>query len=407
MKPNRPLYRAGLPRPYTHVPTAPTHSFSDPRRLVSIALQVLRKAGREQPADSVLRDVLRAQSGLSPLDSQEITRAVFAYYRWIGWTRDAESPEEGLRLAQEWERRFFRDGTCVTDEDLASRTVPDWIRQEMTVTPAWLRSLQHTPQLWIRVRRQDQERVEQELQDCAPPTLRDCPNALAYRGEADLFKTKLFQEGAFEVQDIASQVVGHLCAPQPGETWWDACAGEGGKLLHLSDLMGNKGMVWASDRAAWRLLKLKRRAARASVFNYRSAPWDGGEKLPTKTTFHGVLVDAPCSGVGTWQRNPHARWTSTPNDVRELSEIQLRILRHASRGVKLGGRLFYSVCTLTRAETTGVVAQFQQSVPGFTPEPLPEFSGLEPGAPHEAWIWPYVGKSNGMFVAAWKRTGVS
>ncbi|MGC8000561.1 hypothetical protein ACP3XN_24520, partial [Salmonella enterica] len=83
--------------------------------------------------------------------------------------------------------------------------------------------------------------------------------------------------------------------------------------------MENSGLIWASDRAAWRLQKLKRRTARAKVFNYRVAMWDGGVKLPTKTKFDGVLVDAPCSGLGTWQRNPHARWTTTPGDVAELA----------------------------------------------------------------------------------------
>src|SRR5205823_5977071 len=127
------------------------------------------------------------------------------------------------------------------------------------------------------------------------------PEALVYEGETDLFRTPEFHAGEFEIQDLSSQAVGWLCDPKPGETWWDACAGEGGKLLHLSDLMQNKGLIWASDRAAWRLQKLKRRTARAKVFNYRAALWDGGAKLPTKTKFDGVLVDAPCSGLGTWR----------------------------------------------------------------------------------------------------------
>src|SRR5690606_4715628 len=133
---------------------------------------------------------------------------------------------------------------------------------------------------------------------------------------------------------------------------------EGGKTLHLSALMQNKGLIWASDRAEWRLRSLKRRTGRAQVFNYRAAAWDGGPKLPTKTKFDGVLVDAPCSGVGTWQRNPHARWTTTENDVRELAEIQKRLLTNVAPNVKPGGKLIFAVCTLTRAETTEVVEQF-------------------------------------------------
>ena len=113
--------------------------------------------------------------------------------------------------------------------------------------------------------------------------------------------------------------------------------------------MANRGLIWASDRAEWRLQKLRRRAARAKVFNYRPARWDGGARLPTRTKFDGVLVDAPCSGLGTWQRNPHARWTTTVEDVRELAELQRRLLAHTAPSLKPGGRLIYAVCTLTRA----------------------------------------------------------
>jgi 16S rRNA (cytosine967-C5)-methyltransferase len=223
-----------------------------------------------------------------------------------------------------------------------------------------------------------------------------------------LFKTPEFHAGEFEIQDIASQMVGWLCAPQPGETWWDACAGEGGKTLHLSDLMRNQGLLWASDRAEWRLKKLKRRAGRAKVFNYRSAFWDGGAKLPTKTKFDGVLVDAPCSGIGTWQRNPQARWTTTPDDVRELSEIQRRLLANAAPGVKPGGKLIFSVCTLSRAETTEVVEYFNASRPDFEPLALPEISGGQRPFTSAAAkiIWPQDLDGNGMFIAGWRRKKV-
>jgi 16S rRNA (cytosine967-C5)-methyltransferase len=221
-----------------------------------------------------------------------------------------------------------------------------------------------------------------------------------------LFKTPEFHAGEFEIQDIASQMVGLLCAPKPGETWWDTCAGEGGKTLHLSDLMQNKGMLWASDRAEWRLTKLKRRAGRAKVFNYRSAHWDGGAKLPTKTKFDGVLVDAPCSGIGTWQRNPQARWTTEPNDVRELSEIQKKLLTNVAPSVKPGGKLIFSVCTLTRAETTEVAAAFNAKFAAeFEPLIFPEIKLNERIVTDASSlaIWPQDLVGNGMFLAGWRR----
>jgi 16S rRNA (cytosine967-C5)-methyltransferase len=190
----------------------------------------------------------------------------------------------------------------------------------------------------------------------------------------------------------------------PGQTWWDACAGEGGKTLHLADLMVNKGVIWATDRNFKRLDTLKRRAARAKLFNYRTALWDGSAKLPTKTKFDGILVDAPCSGVGTWQRNPHARWTTTPDDVRELAATQLALLNHVAGSLKPGGRLIYAVCTLTRSETTAVARAFSAAHPELAPAPLTVPGATAPGsaAPGTLFLWPHDLNANGMFIAAWK-----
>jgi 16S rRNA (cytosine967-C5)-methyltransferase len=167
--------------------------------------------------------------------------------------------------------------------------------------------------------------------------------------------------------------------------------------------MENQGLIWASDRAAWRLLRLKRRAARAKVFNYRAVPWNGGSKLPTKTKFDGVLVDAPCSGIGTWQRNPHARWTTTPQDVQELAELQRQLLTHAAATVKPEGKLIYAVCSLTRAETEAVADFCEAQCPNFKPLPLknPLASSFTP-APRTC-LWPQQFGGNGMFIAAWSR----
>jgi 16S rRNA (cytosine967-C5)-methyltransferase len=287
---------------------------------------------------------------------------------------------------------------------LRAKAVPAWTAEHLEVSDEWLRSLQRETKLWLRAKRGTAGDLADKLFGAEVSAV--LPDALLFAGEEDLFKTPEFHAGEFEIQDIASQVVGLLCDPKPGETWWDTCAGEGGKTLHLSDLMQNKGLLWASDRADWRLKKLKRRAGRAKVFNYRSVSWDGGAKLPTKTKFDGVLVDAPCSGIGTWQRNPQARWTTEPNDVRELSEIQKKLLANVAPSVKPGGRLIFSVCTLSRAETTEVVEDFNAKFTAeFEPMNLPVISGnqsLLTPAPAKA-IWPQDLDGNGMFIAGWRR----
>ncbi|MDR1789475.1 MAG: RsmB/NOP family class I SAM-dependent RNA methyltransferase, partial [Opitutaceae bacterium] len=183
----------------------------------------------------------------------------------------------------------------------------------------------------------------------------------------------------------------------PGETWWDACAGEGGKSLHLSDLMRNRGLIRATDRNLRRLASLRARAARAQVFNYRADPWDGSARLPFKTRFDGILVDAPCSGAGTWRRNPHARWTTSPDDVRDLAAVQLRLLENVLPLLKPGGRLVYSVCTFTRAETDAVADALSAARPGL--QPLPLFST----APR-LHLHPALTDANAMFLAAWRKT---
>jgi 16S rRNA (cytosine967-C5)-methyltransferase len=168
--------------------------------------------------------------------------------------------------------------------------------------------------------------------------------------------------------------------------------------------MNNKGLVWASDRAEWRLKKLKRRAARSRIFNYRTRVWDGGPTLPTKTKFDGVLIDAPCSGIGTWHRNPHARWTITLQDVYELRALQVKLLTAAAAAVKPGGKLVYAVCTLTRSETTAVVEAFQTKFPIFTPLPFTNPLVPDSQASPSLTLLPQHHSCNGMFIFAWTRS---
>ena len=371
-----------------------------------IAAEVIRSTSRDKPADATLREVLKQARNLAPFDATEVSKTVFTYYRWHGWLRDERGGVEAkMRLALRLADRFRTNPTSVPMAELRAKAVPAWTAEQMEVRDEWLGSLQREPKLWLRAKRGQAAGLAEKLRQAGTRPAPAWSDALIYEGETDLFKTPEFQAGEFEIQDISSQAVGVICDPQPGETWWDACAGEGGKLLHLSDRMQNKGLIWASDRAAWRLQKLKRRTARAKAFNYRAAFWDGGAKLPTKTRFDGVLVDAPCSGVGTWQRNPHARWTTEPKDVRELAEVQKRLLAQVAASVKPGGKLIYSVCTLTRAETIEVEAHFNRAQTEFEPMRLPDLQADDRRSAKTAarTLWPSDLGGNGMFIAGWRR----
>ena len=369
---------------------------------MKIVESVLKQSSREKPADAVLRSELKRQHGLPQNISSSIARTVFAWYRWRGWLEHGDPNAELISKAMELHERFLQDPRSFSDEELLKRAIPGWVAEQIAVTPEWVRALQQEPALWLRAKIGKGRELASALGESWIPENPALADALEYRGPEDLFRTREFHDGEFEVQDISSQIVGLACNPQPGETWWDACAGEGGKMLHLSDLMQNKGLIWASDRADWRLKRLKLRAARAKAFNYRSVLWEGGSKPPTRTKFDGVLVDAPCSGLGTWHRNPHARWTTELQDVQELAAVQKQLLKNVAGSLKPDGRLIYAVCTLTRAETTDVAAFFEERFPDFKSQLLTNPLKPESVPAKHLWLWPQDG-GNGMFVAAWRR----
>ena len=381
------------------------------KQSLALAARIIARSSRRDPADAVLRSELKAQKGLHHARARQITDAVFAYFRWFGWLDAKIAIEDQIAKAIDLARQFAtleRGQPCpreLSDTEMGARTVSQWVTQELTITTEWAHALQTPPTVWLRARPGSGPDLAKKLGDCVPFGEDALADVLDYRGEKDLFRTKEFHAGEFELQDLSSQAVSLICAPKPGETWWDACAGEGGKMLHLCSLMGNKGLVWATDRAEWRLKKLKRRAARARTFNYRAREWNGGPILPFKTKFDGVLVDAPCSGIGTWQRNPHARWTTSLQDIHELSQTQFHLLQRAADAIKPKGKLVYAVCTLSQSETTEVAEKFEQNNPGFKRLPFSDPLSAQASPIAQLFLRTENCGGNGMFIAAWQRQG--
>ena len=192
------------------------------------------------------------------------------------------------------------------------------------------------------------------------------PTGLTVHRRMNIFALDAFQKGFFEVQDEGSQILSMLVDPKPTSKVVDACAGGGGKSLALAALMKNRGAIFALDTNAYRLDGLRKRIKRSGVDTIRVRVVQAGQ-LPADLlgTADNVLVDAPCSGLGTIRRNPGTKWTVTPEDVAELRVKQLSILTHYAQCVKTNGRLVYATCTTMKDENEGVVEAFLAANPQF------------------------------------------
>jgi 16S rRNA (cytosine967-C5)-methyltransferase len=205
-----------------------------------------------------------------------------------------------------------------------------------------------------------------------------------------------------EIQDLASQVTSIVCEPKAGQHWWDACAGSGGKALHLATQIGNSGSILATDIRPTILGSLDRRLAETGIRTIKSAVWDGAQDAPPAGPFDGILLDAPCSGMGTWHRNPDARWRLKESRVTELSALQSHLLKSCAGQLKNGGILVYATCTLPSLENESVISSFLKTEPSFqlTPFINPLTGGTCNGT---LLINPWDGPCNGMYIAKLKR----
>ncbi len=195
------------------------------------------------------------------------------------------------------------------------------------------------------------------------------PLGIRVEGRPALGSSKSFKAGLVEIQDEGSQLVAGLVDAKPGEQVVDFCAGAGGKTLAIAAAMRNKGRVIACDVLEKRLGRAAERFRRAGLFNIETRPLSS-ERDPWvkrhKGMFDRVLVDAPCSGVGVWRRNPDSRWRVLGPGLSELVPLQQSILESASRLVKPGGRLVYATCSMLNEENAGQIEKFVAAHPDFS-----------------------------------------
>lgn len=185
------------------------------------------------------------------------------------------------------------------------------------------------------------------------------PQALRLTGGVgSVQKLPGFPAGWWTIQDSSAQLVSYLLAPQPGEVIIDACAAPGGKTTHIAELMQDTGTIWASDRAVKRLNKVAENAQRLGLHSIHLRPGDLRSFSDFPQAAHRVLVDAPCSGLGTLHKRPDLRWRQTPENIKDLASLQLELLAKAATWIAPEGVLVYSTCTLHPLENEEVVRSF-------------------------------------------------
>jgi 16S rRNA (cytosine967-C5)-methyltransferase len=288
---------------------------------------------------------------------------------------------------------------------------PDWI------VATWLKALgaeeteslcqwlNYPPAIDLRVH-QGRTTVDQvitafEAAGIAVEPLANLPQGLRLVGHGgNIRHLPGYDDGWWTVQDASAQLVSYLVDPQPGQTVIDACAAPGGKTAHLADLMGDQGLIWACDRTASRLKKITQTIQRLGLTSIRTHLGDSTSLTRFKGQGDRVLVDAPCSGLGTLHRHGDARWRQTPETAQELAVLQTQLLNQAATWVKPDGTLVYATCTLHPAENEDQIQRFLETHPNWAIVPPEAGSPVKPYGLPEGWVkvWPHRHHRDGFFM---------
>ena len=247
-------------------------------------------------------------------------------------------------------------------------SIPDWLDElgQKELGKKWdkeIAALNEQADVVLRVNtlKTTVEKLQNELADLEIETelLKGYPDALKLKERANVFTTDAFKNGLCEVQDASSQKVAEILDAKPGMRVIDACAGAGGKSLHIATMMQNKGQLIAMDIYENKLNELKRRARRNDIFNIETRVIDSTKvikKLIDKAD--KVLIDAPCSGLGVLKRNPDAKWKLQPEFMDKIRATQKELLDSYSRMVKPGGQMVYATCSILPSENEMQVKAF-------------------------------------------------
>lgn len=334
-------------------------------------------------------------------DRSFVAETTYEIVRWRRWLEDAAQNGEIWSLVA---AQLARNGEDLPDwsefsdfkaDEIRSRlsssamprairqSIPDWLDGlgEKELGARWDSEIQalnaEAPVVLrantLKISRDNLQKRLQEVQ-VETETVENLPDALQLLTRRSLSHLPLYKEGFFEWQDAASQLVAPFLGAESGMKVLDACAGAGGKSLHLAALMGNRGHVVASDVEAEKLIELRRRAARNGVSCLETRPPD---KL--RGEFERVLIDAPCSGLGTLRRQPDLKWRLTPEFLTQIEAKQREILEFYAPRVQSGGKMVYATCSILPSENERQIEWFLERESGWTLEDQRSISVAQSG----------------------------
>jgi 16S rRNA (cytosine967-C5)-methyltransferase len=420
-----------------------------PKALLEACTELVRLTLKfDHPADAIVSRFFRDNRGLGPRERATLAETVYTVLRkkllFDHLAPSGSGPKERrlailgfygpgdfLRSAlTDQEKRWLDQCEAVKPDDLMERhrhNLPEWLVQPLKDQLGqgfWplVENLNLGAGLDLRVNALKAKRadVQKELQQAgikAVPTPFS-PLGLRIAGKPALNKNEAFLRGDFEVQDEGSQLLAMLVDAKRGEMVVDFCAGAGGKTLALGAAMRSTGRLYAFDTSAHRLDALKPRMARSGLSNVHPAAIaherdDRVKRLSGK--LDRVLVDAPCTGLGTLRRNPDLKWRQNMAGVEEMAVKQAAILQSAARMVKSGGRLVYATCSVLPQENEAIADAFSAANPEFVPLSAGEvLSNLKVenapslcsgGVDGQLYLrlWPHLHQTDGFFAAVWQK----
>lgn len=347
------------------------------RPLVLACVQALQDIFSEnRHADKVVDYNLKTQKKWGARDRRFFAETIYENVRWWRLICLLSDPlaqvnyEKILNTYLAWKDRPTEFEKTIAIMSRAEReSIPDWLdelcfREVGATWPEMLSVLNKPARQYLRVnglRSSSVLSTQEKLRHEGVETdlVSQVPKALVLRERKNVFKTRSFLDGYFEMQDGGSQMVAPLLQAEPGMRVIDACAGAGGKTLHLADLMKNKGKIIALDIHEWKLQELKKRAARAGASLIETRAIDSNKVVKRlENSADRVLLDVPCSGLGVLRRSPDTKWKITSDELVRLALEQKHILQSYAKMVRPGGKIVYATCSILPSENTLRVHEF-------------------------------------------------